>query len=194
MTTPIPPTSTAVLSDVLGPGLKVVFCGLNPGLSSAALGYPFANPSNRFWRVLFEAGFTSRLLTAAHYRELLEYDCGLTAIVQRATARASDVAPSEFSEAAAALHDRLLACSPTHVAFLGKAGIRAILKTRSIAWGLQSERFADAKTWILPNTSGLNRATLPELVSAYRVLHAAAFGKRGRSDRLHAVKHESAER
>ena len=129
--------------------------------------------------MLYEAGFTPLLLNATQNRRLLDYGCGLTAIVRRATVQSSEVAPQEFVAAAGALDRRIRRNSPTHIAFLGKDGYAAIKKTRALSWGLQEDRFAGAHAWVLPNTSGLNRATLNELVAAYVPLRMAAFPSRG---------------
>ncbi|MBB3463025.1 mismatch-specific thymine-DNA glycosylase [Rhizobium sp. BK377] len=88
--------ATAGLSDVLGPGLSVVFCGLNPALTAVRDGHNFSSPSNRFWRVLHLSGFTSHLLRADEERELLQYGCGITAAVSRATKSASELRLNDY--------------------------------------------------------------------------------------------------
>ena len=167
---------TSVFPDLLKSGLRVVFCGLNPGLGSAALKRPFANPTNRFWRVLHEAGFTPIQLASADSTELLRYGCGLTTAVRRATASASEIARHEFSADADALRARMRTYAPAHVAFMGKAAYRVIERRTRVDWGPQAERFEGARAWVMPNTSGLNRAfKLADLVTAYRALREAAF-------------------
>jgi TDG/mug DNA glycosylase family protein len=165
-----------VVPDILAHGLRVVFCGLNPGLSSAAQGLPFANPTNRFWRVLHLAGFTPSALMPAECRKLLRFGCGLTTAVRRPTAASGELAPSEFADGADALRARIRKYAPEHIAFMGKAAYRVIERPSSIEWGEQSKTFAGARAWVLPNTSGLSRFTLNALVAAYRPLHEAAFG------------------
>lgn len=161
---------------ILAPRLRVVFCGLNPGLSSAALGRPFANPTNRFWRVLHEAGFTPSLLTSEQSEELLRYGCGLTTAVQRATVSAREIARHEFVAAADALRARIRKFAPAHVAFMGKDAWRVIERRSQVDWGPQDAPFEGAHAWVMPNTSGLNRAfQIRQLVAAYRELHDAAF-------------------
>jgi double-stranded uracil-DNA glycosylase len=167
---------TVAVADILAHGLRVVFCGLNPGLSSAAQGLPFANPTNRFWRVMHLVGFTPSMLTPAESQSLLQYGCGLTTAVRRPTVASSELAPSEFADGADALRGRIRTYAPAHVAFMGKAAYRIIERPSSIDWGEQRERFAGARAWVLPNTSGLSRFTLDALVAAYRPLHDAAFG------------------
>jgi TDG/mug DNA glycosylase family protein len=168
-------SEAVAVPDILAPNLRVVFCGLNPGLSSAAQGLPFANPTNRFWRVLHLAGFTPSALAPAESRNLLRYGCGLTTAVRRPTAACSELAPSEFVDGADSLRERIHRYAPVHVAFMGKAAYRAIERPSSIEWGEQCKRFGDARTWVLPNTSGLSRFTLDALVAAYGPLHRAAF-------------------
>jgi len=167
---------TPAFPDILGPGLNVVFCGLNPGLSSAALKRPFANPTNRFWRVLHEAGFTPIQLASTDSEQLLRYGCGLTTAVRRATVGSDEIASHEFVAGAAALRARIRAFAPAHLAFMGKAAYRAIERRTRIDWGLQPVPFEGARAWVMPNTSGLNRAfKLDGLIAAYGELRRAAF-------------------
>jgi len=173
---------TSVFPDLLIPGLHVVFCGLNPGLGSAAVKRPFANPSNRFWRVLHEAGFTPIQLASTEHEQLLRYGCGLTSAVRRATTSASELSSHEFAAGAKALRARIRKYAPAHLAFMGKAAYRVIEKRALVDWGLQAERFEGARAWVMPNTSGLNRAfRLADLVIAYRELHQAAFAAAART-------------
>jgi TDG/mug DNA glycosylase family protein len=160
------------LPDLLAPGLEVVFCGINPGRRAAASGHHFDGRGNRFWRVLHRAGFTPTLMTPEQGHLLLAEGCGLTTVVARGTASASEVATHEFAAATDHFTQKMLAYGPRRLAFLGKAGYAGMTGRKQIAWGLQAERFAGAETWILPNPSGLNRAfSLDELVSAYSALH-----------------------
>ena len=161
------------LSDVLGPGLSVVFCGLNPALTAARDGHNFSSPNNRFWRVLHLSGFTSRLLRADEERELLEYGCGITAAVSRATKSASELRLDDYKRAAPLLEAKITKFAPANLAFLGKAAFAAISARADCDWGRQSEVFAGANTWVLPNPSGLSRAFgLDRLTAYYRDLKA----------------------
>jgi TDG/mug DNA glycosylase family protein len=108
------------LPDILADDLDVVFCGLNPGLQAAAVGHHFAGRGNRFWPVLFLAGFTSRRFDPTDDRLLLTEGCGLTAVVARPTASADEVSVREFTTAADALDSKIRAHKPRLVAFLGK--------------------------------------------------------------------------
>jgi TDG/mug DNA glycosylase family protein len=163
--------------DVLARGLDVIFCGINPATSAAADGHNFSNRSNRFWTVLHEAGFTDTHLRPADERQLLQYGCGITAVVTRPTPTAADVATDEFLRARPAFEAKMRRYQPRVVAFLGKRALSAMLATSAIAWGRQPMEFADATAWVLPNPSGLNRGfALDALVRAYSELHAAVHG------------------
>jgi double-stranded uracil-DNA glycosylase len=165
--------AAAGLSDVLGPGLSVVFCGLNPALTAVRDGHNFSSPSNRFWRVLHLSGFTSRLLRADEERELLEYGCGITAAVSRATKSAGELRLDDYKRATPLLEAKITKFAPANLAFLGKAAFAAISARADCDWGRQSEVFAGANTWVLPNPSGLNRAFgLDRLTAYYRDLKA----------------------
>src|SRR3569833_1434240 len=141
----------AQLSDVLAPGLRVVFCGLNPAATAAASGHNFSAPSNRFWKVLHLSGFTPRPIAAVDERSVLEFGCGVTALVTRPTVRASQASRDEFRAAAAAIEAKITQNHPKAVAFLGKAGFAAIACRSIIAWGRQSEAIGGATVWVLPN-------------------------------------------
>ncbi|MDD2103190.1 G/U mismatch-specific DNA glycosylase [Pseudomonas putida] len=163
------------LDDILAQQLDVVFCGINPGLTAAAQGHHFAGRGNRFWRTLYLAGFTSQQLLPERDRSILEYRCGLTAVVERPTARADQLSTDEFVAAAAAFEQKISRFAPRFVAFLGKAAYCALSAQRDFAWGPQPKTFGNAAVWVLPNPSGRNRAfTLEQLVDSYRQLYVAA--------------------
>ncbi|MGH8082144.1 MAG: G/U mismatch-specific DNA glycosylase, partial [Lysobacter sp.] len=158
--------------------LKVLFCGINPGLKAAASGHHFAGRSNRFWRVMHRAGFTPQEIQPEQDRTILRYGCGLTTVVERPTARADQLSPEEFIRAAAAFERKIADYAPRVVAFLGKAAYAGLSGRRDIDWGLQAERLQSAAVWILPNPSGRNRAfTLEALVEAYRRLYLQAVAQ-----------------
>jgi TDG/mug DNA glycosylase family protein len=163
------------LPDIVAPNLKVVFCGLNPGVSSAAVGHHFAGRTNRFWRVLHSAGFTPEQLEPEDGRRLLTYGLGLTTVVARPTPGGDDLDPAEFIEAAGCLARQVEALRPTCIAFLGKAAYAAMVGRREVDWGLQAERFGGATAWVLPNPSGRNLSfSLDALVTAYSALRLSA--------------------
>lgn len=160
------------LPDIVADRLSVLFCGINPGLSAAAAGHHFVGRSNRFWRVLHLAGFTAEEILPENDRTILEYQCGLTTVVERPTARADQLSLKEFAAAAAQFEQKIKHYAPRFVAFLGKSGYSALSGQRDVAWGSQPMPFGGAAVWVLPNPSGRNRAfSLDRLVSAYRQLH-----------------------
>jgi TDG/mug DNA glycosylase family protein len=162
------------LDDILAEQLNVVFCGINPGLLAAAQGHHFAGRGNRFWRTLHLAGFTPEELHPENDRSLLQYQCGLTAVVDRPTARADQLSADEFHTAATAFEHKIARHAPRCVAFLGKAAYAALSGQRKIDWGLQPDTFGNAAVWILPNPSGRNLGfSLEQLVAAYRQLYLA---------------------
>lgn len=168
---------TGYSSDILVPGLDVVFCGLNPAASAVADGHNFSNRSNRFWRVLHRAGFTDVCLQPQEERRLLEYGCGITAVVGRPTKKADEVSPEEFRHARPGFEAKMRRYTPRVVAFLGKRGLATMIGGPDIDWGWYPNGFADTTAWVLPNPSGLNRAfTLDALIGAYSELRQALSG------------------
>ncbi len=162
------------LPDLLAPGLKVIFCGINPGLTAAARGHHFLGRGNRFWRVLHLAGFTPVEIRPEEDNSMLAHGYGLTTAVERPTSRADQLARSEFSSAAVVLDGKIQRYRPRTVAFLGKSAFAAMYRAKSVAWGRQANPIAGAEAWILPNPSGLNRGFgLDDLVAAYRELRTA---------------------
>jgi double-stranded uracil-DNA glycosylase len=162
------------LPDILEPGLSVVFCGINPGMRAASTGRHFAGRGNRFWRAIHLAGFTPEQIDPEVDRTILQYGCGLTTVVSRATARADELSQWEFNAAAGEFELKIERYAPRCVAFLGKMALAAMSGRRDIGWGLQPSTFGGARAWVLPNPSGLNRAySLDALVIAYRELRLA---------------------
>jgi double-stranded uracil-DNA glycosylase len=168
------------LPDVISSSLNVVFCGINPGMRSAALGLHFANGSNRFWRVLHLAGFTARQLEPEEARLLLDFGCGITSAVARPTASTTDLRRADYIAAHPVFERKIAEYRPRYLAFLGKPACAVFLNQRDLSWGLQPTTFGGSAVWVLPNPSGLNRAfTISMLTDAYRELfEAVAF--RGR--------------
>ncbi|MEX3791450.1 MULTISPECIES: G/U mismatch-specific DNA glycosylase [unclassified Paraburkholderia] len=163
------------LPDVIGPGLSILFCGINPGLLAASTGHHFAGRGNRFWRVLHRAGFTQEEFRPENDRQLLKGGYGLTAAVARPTARADQLSKAEIQAAAAQFEQKIRHYAPRFIAFLGKVALAEMSGQREIEWGLQARNFGGARVWVLPNPSGLNRSfSLDALVSAYRELRIAA--------------------
>jgi TDG/mug DNA glycosylase family protein len=163
------------LPDVIATSLNVMFCGINPGMRSATVGLHFANRSNRFWRVLHLAGFTSRRLEPEEASLLLDHGCGITSAVARPTVSATELSRADYIAARPAFEHKIANYQPRYLAFLGKPAYSAFLNQRDLSWGLQPTTFGGSAVWVLPNPSGLNRAfTLSELTRAYRELFEAA--------------------
>jgi double-stranded uracil-DNA glycosylase len=158
--------------DILAPNLRVLFCGINPGLYSGATGHHFARPGNRFWPTLHQAGFTPRLLAPSEERELLTLGYGITNLVTRATATADELAPEELVAGKRKLESKVKRYSPQVVAVLGIGAYRTAFKKRTATLGRQPEELANAILWILPNPSGLNaHYQLANLVEQFQILH-----------------------
>lgn len=163
------------LPDILEHGLRVVFCGLTPGLDAAAAGHHFLGRGNRFWPVLHLAGFTPQQIAPQDDRSVLRHGLGLTAAAARPTQRADEIDKDEYALAAPALLRKLQVYQPAFIAFLGKEAYRNIAGKRQVEWGEQAERLGGARVWVLPNPSGLNRGfSLEQLVYAYAALRRAA--------------------
>lgn len=162
------------LTDIIADRLDVLFCGINPGMTAAVAGHHFVGRSNRFWRVIHRAGFTPVEIPAEEDRSILQYGCGITSVVKRATAGADELSPAEFIAAAKGFRRKIARYAPRYVAFLGKAAYAGLSGQRDVAWGLQPARMEGAAVWVLPNPSGRNRAfSLDALVEAYRQLYLA---------------------
>jgi TDG/mug DNA glycosylase family protein len=160
--------------DILARGLDVIFCGLNPASTAAAAGHNFSHGNNRFWTVLHLAGFTDVRLQPKDERRLLEYGCGITAVVRRPTTRAAEVSPTEFRQARLGFEAKMRRYAPRSIAFLGKRALSAMIGQPNVNWGRLPTEFAGTMAWTLPNPSGLNRGfTLDALASAYAELRIA---------------------
>lgn len=154
----------------------MLFAGINPGLYSAATGYHFARPGNRFWPALHESGFTPRRLRPDEQPLLLAYGLGITNVVARATARAEELSTAELRSGGAALAELTASLGARCLAVLGVTAYRAAFGQPDAAVGPQPLRFGSAQVWVLPNPSGLNAHwTMPRLVAAFRELRAAAY-------------------
>jgi double-stranded uracil-DNA glycosylase len=160
------------LPDVIAPNLKVLFCGINPGLYTAAIGRHFGRPGNRFWPALYASGFTDRLLSPYEEHELLPLGYGITNIVARASARADDLTEEELRQGARNLQRKVRRYQPHFLAFLGITAYRTGFQQPQAVLGLQPEMLAEAKIWLLPSPSGLNAhhspASLARLFSELR--------------------------
>lgn len=162
------------IPDVVAPDLRVLFCGINPGLWSGATGHHFARPGNRFWPALFRSGFTPRLFGPDEQRELLTLGLGITNVVGRTTAKASELTPDELRDGGHALAERVRRNRPRVLAVLGLGAYRTAFGRPRTTVGRQPETLGSTEIWVLPNPSGLNaHYSLDALSAEFRTLRAA---------------------
>ena len=161
--------------DILGPDLRVLFCGINPSLISAQRGHHFARPGNRFWPALDRAGFTPRLLTPDEDGELPRWGLGITNLVDRPTRAAAELGPEELRAGAAALEALVRRWRPGVLAMVGLTAWRTGFDRPRASIGRQSETVGGAPVWVLPNPSGLNaHYQLPDLARLFGELRVYA--------------------
>jgi len=142
--------------DVIGSDLRVLFCGINPGLYTAAVGHHFARPGNRFWPALHAGGFTERLLSPFDERELLKSGYGITNVVSRTTATADQLNKEEILEGGEQLRAKVLRYRPRILAVLGLGAYRVAFNKPKAIIGRQDDLLGATVIWVLPNPSGLN--------------------------------------
>jgi len=161
--------------DVIAPRLKVLFVGINPGLYSGAVGHHFARPGNRFWPVLQKAGFTDKQLSPFEEQELLKRGYGITNIVNRSTAAATELGQEELKTGGKRLIAKIKRTRPNVVAILGIQAFRIAFGKPKAGFGLQEERIGSTQVWVLPNPSGLNASyQLPALSRMFKKVRLAA--------------------
>lgn len=161
--------------DVIAPGLRVLFCGINPGLYTAAVGHHFARPGNRFWPALYAAGFTDRLLSPFDERELLKSGYGITNVVQRTTNSADVLTTEEIVKGGKRLRAKVLRYRPGILAVLGVGAYRVAFAQPKAVVGRQEETIGTTKLWVLPNPSGLNANYQPrDLARLFRELRESS--------------------
>lgn len=157
--------------DVLRPELNLVFCGYNPSITSGRSGHHYAHPGNRFWRVLFASGITTRLYDPREDERLLALGIGFTNLCSRPTRRADELSREEIRAGAEELHAKLEEFQPRVVAYTGIGVYRWFRATSKVAWGVQDNAAVPGVTdVVVPSPSGLNRMNFEELVDHYRVL------------------------
>ncbi len=156
------------LSDYLAPGLSILFVGINPGLRSSEIGHHFAGPSNRFWKLLFEAGLVPYRMTCQDDSRLLAYGFGFTNLIAKPTAGIQDLVIQDFLQGRDVLLEKVKKYQPMIVAILGISVARIIFSPKpvpdsrkrlaniSIQTGLQTTLFAGVRVFVLPNPSGRN--------------------------------------
>jgi TDG/mug DNA glycosylase family protein len=142
--------------DVVGEDLRVLFCGINPSLMTAATGHHFARPGNRFWPVLHLSGFTPRLLKPSEQGELPSYGLGITNVVARPTARADELTAQEYREGGRLLVEEVARLRPRWLAVVGVTAYRAAFGEPKAQVGEQPRTIGGTRVWVLPNPSGLN--------------------------------------
>lgn len=167
----------ALVADVIAPKLDVLFCGINPGLYSGAVGHHFARPGNRFWPTLHASGFTDRVLSPFEEHELLRCRVGITNLVQRATATAESLTRDELRGGARRLPRKLGRYRPRWIAFLGLTAYRTAFGRKDANIGPQNLKIAGSDVWLLPNPSGLNAHwQLPDLAAVFGELRVEVQG------------------
>jgi len=159
------------VSDYLKEDLKILFVGFNPSIRSSELGHHYANPNNRFWRILFEAGLTPRKYDAAEDANLLEIGYGFTNIVQRPTKAADEITKEEYKEGREILKKKVEQLKPRIVCFVGKGFYQQYSGLKAIQWGRQSQGIVPGVVdFVAPSSSGLVRMKMEEIVEIYRGL------------------------
>ncbi len=165
------------MPDVIGPGLNVLLCGINPGLYSAAIGHHFGRPGNRFWPALYGGGFTPRLFSPYEDQDLLPLGIGITNVVARASAGEADLTKAELAAGGETLRAKVARCQPCCLAVLGVGAYRSAFGRPKAVLGRQPEGIGRTQVWVLPNPSGLNAhygaAALARLFGELRVAVAA---------------------
>jgi double-stranded uracil-DNA glycosylase len=161
--------------DIVAPGLRVLFCGINPGLWSGAVGHHFARPGNRFWPLLHAAGFTDRMIGPFEEAELLPAGVGVTNLVNRSTRAADELTRAELRAGAGRLEETCRRWRPAIVAVLGMGAFRTAFAHPRASLGEQPEPIGGSRAWLLPNPSGLQaRYQMPELVELFTTLRVAS--------------------
>jgi len=182
METPWKPTKDQVqaaygqpMTDIIGPSLNVLFCGINPSLYSAAVDHMFACPGNRFWKTLHGEGFTDRLYSPFEDRDLLKLGYGITNLAEPATACADQLSAEDLAQGRQQLEAKLHQYQPKILGMLGITAYRQAFNQPKAQHGPQPDPIAGTLIWVLPNPSGLNaHYQLPDLQRLYRELRIAA--------------------
>jgi TDG/mug DNA glycosylase family protein len=165
-----------LVPDVVADGLTVLFCGINPGLMTAATGHHFARPGNRFWPVLHRSGFTPRRFDPSEQHLLPALGIGITNMVARATARADELSDEEYREGGRILAGKVARLRPKWLAVVGVTAYRTAFGDRRAAVGPQAASLGGTRVWVLPNPSGLNAHwTAEAMAEEYARLRRAAL-------------------
>lgn len=157
------------VSDHLKEDLKILFVGFNPSIRSSELGHHYANPNNRFWKIIFEAGLTERKYGAAEDAKLLELGYGFTNIVQRPTKAADEITKEEYKEGKEVLKKKIEQLKPKVVCFVGKGVYQQYSGLKAIQWGRQPKSIVlGTVDFVAPSSSGLVRMKMEEIVDIYK--------------------------
>ncbi|HZG56563.1 mismatch-specific DNA-glycosylase [Paenibacillus sp.] len=161
------------IPDHLGPGLDIVFVGYNPSIRSSRTGHHYANPSNRFWKMLHAAGLTPRLYASDEGDALLAQGFGFTNIVARPTRTAEEITKEEYAEGRAILREKLMRYRPRAACFVGKGVYEQFAGRKTAGWGFQPDAAAavpGVREFVGPSSSGLVRLRLDEMAAIYAEL------------------------
>lgn len=160
------------IADHLRPGMNILFVGFNPSIRSSETGHHYANPNNRFWTILHEAGLTPRKFAPHEYQELLALGFGLTNIVERPTREAAEISKEEYMEGAVLLRKKIDTFRPTAVCFVGKGVYKEFSGKRKIDWGVQEDSVVPGTIeFVAPSSSGLVRIKLIDIIEIYKGLN-----------------------
>ena len=151
--------------DVIAPDLRILFCGINPGLYSAWARHHFARPGNRFWPALFAGGFTERQFRPEEEGEMLRLGYGITNLVARATVGSNELSRDELETGGRILARKIRRYRPKAVAVLGVSAFRVAFNRPEAMIGAQREEIEGARVWVLPSPSGLNAHFTPKALA-----------------------------
>ncbi len=160
------------IPDHLKKGLKIIFIGFNPSIKSSETGHHFANPNNRFWKILYESGLTPRLYKTEEDQDLIKLGFGLTNIVMRPTKEALEITKEEYEEGRILLQNKLKVYQPQIACYVGKGVYQELTRTKKIEWGVQSASVVEGVTdFVAPSSSGLVRMKITEIIGIYKQLN-----------------------
>ncbi|WP_080845978.1 G/U mismatch-specific DNA glycosylase [Cytobacillus gottheilii] len=160
------------VNDIICPDLDVLFIGFNPSIKSSETGHHFANRSNRFWKILHQAGLTPYQYLPEQDRDLLELNYGLTNIVARPTKAADEISKEEYNEGRLLLAEKLQTYQPKIACYVGKGVYEQLAKKKKIPWGIQENSVVPGIIdFVAPSSSGLVRMKLNEIVDIYKLVN-----------------------
>ncbi|MFM1653224.1 G/U mismatch-specific DNA glycosylase [Brevibacillus sp. B_LB10_24] len=159
------------IPDHLAPNLDILFVGFNPSLKSGETGHHYANPHNRFWKILYQSGLTPRLYSPEEDQDLLAIGYGFTNIVERPTRNAAEISREEYAAGREQLKKKIEQYRPRIVCFVGKGVYEQYSGRKDAGWGVQTMPVVPGVCeFVAPSSSGLVRIKLDEIVEIYRQL------------------------